>query len=631
MMEQPTFGRWLKLRRGGLGLTQAQLGEQIGYAGETIRKVEADELRPSKQMAEKLATALKIAPQERDAFIRFARDQGVLEATPLPVQVIPLPPAKTPATSPPHQSPLPLPRDLLIGREREITMVQTLLLRPTVGLVTLTGPGGVGKTRLALQLAANLRDQAQPNAEPVFPDGVYFVPLAAIDDPTLVLSAIAQTLVVRASEGGTLLAALQDYLRDKQLLLFLDNFEQVVSAAPMLSELLQAAPQLKLLVTSRTVLHLRGEQHFAVPPLAVPAALSTPQSLAASDPTDLLQSPAVRFFVERAQAAQADFAVTSHNSAAISQICQQLEGLPLALELAAARVRLLPPQAMLARLDNQLKFLTGGAQDLPTRQQTMRATLAWSYELLSEAEKCLFRRLAPLVAGGTFAAVESIGNANGPLPVDTADCLAGLLDKSLLQQKLSAAGEARYVALRVIREYALERLSESGEAEAIYQQQAAFYLAFMAEAERALLGNEQQRWLEQVAEEYDNLRAILTWATGEGDGDMGVRMAGALWRFWQIRGYYQEAQHWLANLLTKATTWTAARAKALAAAGFFAEKQGDYVLARCCLEESLAIGEQLNDQSAIAQARHGLGSVAFDQGDYRAQAAHRKRVCASGG
>jgi tetratricopeptide (TPR) repeat protein len=288
----------------------------------------------------------------------------------------------------------------------------------------------------------------------------------------------------------------------------------------------------------------------------------------------------------------------------------------LAIELAAARVRLLPPPAMLARLGSQLKFLTGGAQDLPARQQTMRTTLTWSYDLLTGAEKRLFRRLAPFAAGAGLAAVEAVCNADGALIVDTLDCLASLLDKSLLQQKSSADGEPRYFFLRVIREYAVERLVESGEAAAIRQQQAAYSVPFVETADQALTGSEQQLWLMRLDEEYDNLRAVLEWAAGEGDGAAGLRIAGALWRFWQIRGYYQEGHRWLAALLAKSTVRTPARAKALDAAGFFAVKQGDYRAARLCYEESLAIWRELGDEGGIAQALYGLGGVAFDRGDY---------------
>jgi predicted ATPase/transcriptional regulator with XRE-family HTH domain len=636
-MNHPTFGRWLKLRRRSLGLTQAQLGQQIGYAGETLRKVEADELRPSRQMAEKLATAIEIALEDQAAFIRFARDEAIRDEVVLPLQSNPpsLPPLPRPsltasASSLPQRS-LPLPRDPLIGREWEVAAVQSLLLRPTVGLVTLTGPGGVGKTRLALQLAANLLDYAVPGARQAFIDGVCFIPLATLEDPILVLPTIAQTLGVRESAGQSLLPCVQEYLLNKQMLLVLDNFEQVATAGPLVSKLLQVAPGLKVLVTSRTILHLREEHNFTVPPtvppLALPALTQASRNPLSSDEAidplqsvdtfRLLHSASARLFVERAQAAQADFAVTGENASTIVAICHRLEGLPLALELAAARIRLLPPQALLARLEQQqLKFLTGGARDLPERQQTMRATMAWSYDLLAEAEKTLFRRLAVFVGGCTLEAVETISNADEALS-DVLEGLASLLDKSLLLQKLGAEGEPRFVQLRVIGEYAREQLVESSEAETLRRQHAHFFLTLMETAEPNLAGSEPQRWLERLEAEHDNLRAALQWSLEQRETAVALRLGGALWKFWQTRAYFSEGRRWLTQILAASHAAPAAlQVKALMAAGEVARMQSDYPQAIALHQHCLALLRELGDNAGIAKTLHNLGKVAFYQAAY---------------
>src|SRR6266567_2836174 len=384
----------------------------------------------------------------------------------------------------------------LIGRRQEVAEVWALLQRPEVSLVTLTGIGGVGKTRLSLQVATDLLDD--------FADGVCFVPLAPISDPDLVVPTIAQALGIKEIGERLLLDLLKAYIQDKRLLLLLDNFEQVLPAVPELSNLLADCPQLKMLVTSRAVLHIRGEHEFPVPPLALPDLTHLPGS------ESLLQYAAVALFLQCVQAASPDFQVTPTNTRTIAEICVRLDGLPLAIELAAARSKLLPPQALLTRLAHRLQVLTSGARDAPVRQQTLRNTLAWSYDLLDAEEQRLFRRLSVFAGGCTLEAVEGLSTALGELPADVLDGVASLMDKSLLRQVEQEGQEPRLLMLATIREYALEALAASGEMESTRQAHAAYYLALAEQAELELGGPQQGAWLDRLEREHDNLREALS-------------------------------------------------------------------------------------------------------------------------
>ncbi len=493
---------------------------------------------------------------------------------------------------------LPVQPTPFIGRAQEVAAVTALLCREDVRLLTLTGPGGTGKTRLGLQVAADLSDR--------FADGVFFVNLAPLTDPELVVPTIAQALGVREQRNQPLLDSLKDHLRDRHLLLLLDNFEQVITAAVQVAELLAACPPLKILVTSRVVLRVQAERECAVPPLSLPDPKHLP------DPVALSQYEAVALFIERAQAVRSDFAMTGENATAIAAICQQVDGLPLAIELAAGRSKLFSPQALLSRLKNRLKLLVGGAQDLPLRQQTLRGTIAWSYDILEEAEQRLFRRLAVFVGGCTLEAAEAVCNTHGDLEIDVLDAVARLVDKSLLRQEAQADGEPRLLMLETIREYALERLAESGEAEAMQRQHAAFFLAMAEEAEPKLRSAEQSTWRSRLEVEYDNLRAALRWTLENQEAEMGLRLAGALYRFWRYCNHLREGRSWLEQVLAQpgAKARTIARATALRGAGFLAFSQGDFPEAHRLLEESVSIGREVGAEGRRELA-HGLTTLAY--------------------
>jgi len=501
---------------------------------------------------------------------------------------------------------LPVQRTGFVGREKETAALKELLLRQNVRLVTVTGPGGIGKTRLAVQVASGLGER--------FPGGVYFVPLSSLDDPGLIASMIVQTLGIREAGGQSALEILKRNLRDSScppMLLLLDNFEHLVQAAPTVADLLASGPNLKILVTSRAALHVYGEHECPVPPLALPDSRSKPSVEVLS------RCPAVALFAQRAIAAKPDFELNRENAPVVAEICARLDGLPLAIELAAARVKVVSPSLMLARLANRLQLLTGGARDLPQRQQTLRAAIDWSYDLLSAAEQRLFRRLSVFVGGCNLEGVEAVCDAKADLDLDILDGMASMVDKSLVQQVEPAKGESRFVMLDTIREYALEKLESSGEQPLTKRAHAAYCLVLAEEEPTVESGAQAMEWQERFALEHDNFRAGLGWLTETGDAEWGLRLGTALFRFWEIREYLAEGRDSLGKLLklAGAAAPTKARARALFAAGVLAGEQGDYASAGALFGESQEIARQLGDKIGVAVSLNALAVSSCDRGD----------------
>ncbi len=500
---------------------------------------------------------------------------------------------------------LPVQRTGFVGREKEVAAAEQLLLRPDVSLVTITGPGGIGKTRLAVQLASRLAEH--------FPGGTYFVSLSSLSDPGLIAPVIVQALGIREAGAQSPLEILKANLRSSgrtPKLLLLDNFEHLVEAVPTVVELLSVASKLKILVTSRSALHVYGENEFPVPPLALPE-----QSTSTVDV--LSRSPAVALFVQRAVAAKPDFQLTPENAAAVAEICARLDGLPLAIELAAARVKVLSPSAMRTRLSSRLQLLTGGARDLPQRHQTLRGAMDWSYDLLTPTEQRLFRRLSVFVGGCTLEGAEAVCDAKGDLELDLLDGMESMVDKSLAQRDEQRDGEPRFVMLETIREYALEKLETSGEKALTKRAHAAYCLVLAEEKATELSGTASADWLAHYANEYDNFRAALEWLTETEDAEWGLRLGSALFRYWEMREYLAEGRARLDKLLkiAGAQAPTKARSRALFAAGVLGVEQGDYGAADALIRESLEITRQLGDAQGAAVSLNALAVNARDRGD----------------
>jgi predicted ATPase/DNA-binding winged helix-turn-helix (wHTH) protein len=493
---------------------------------------------------------------------------------------------------------LTIPASPLIGRAREIEEIENLLQQPKNRLVTLTGVGGTGKTRLAQEIACRQLSE--------FSDGAFFVALDALRNAELVAPAIAETLGVKEMSGKPIIEMLKDFLREKQMLLIADNFEQIASAAPFLTEILDHAPQLKILVTSRVLLGIPAEREFRVPPLDLP------ENAAQTSLENLTEFESVKLFLERAKGVKSAFTLTGENAASVAEICRRLEGLPLAIELAAARIKILSPEQILIRLENRLKLLTGGAKSLPARQQTMRGAIEWSYDLLPEAEKILFRCLAVFAGGFTIEAVESICASK---EIDALNCLTSLIENSLVVQTETADGESRFRLLEVVREYGLETLADHGEIEEMRRRHAGFFLNLATTAQPNLSGAEQPKWFSILESEHDNLRAALVWSL-ETDAEKALRMARALWQFWFVRGHLSEGSRNLREVLRRTTDLLIpVRGEALVGAGFLERMRGDLEKAGGFCAEARELGEKIGDANIVASALNGLGIVAAAQND----------------
>lgn len=588
----------------------------------TLRYIEALEIDT---VAARLGMSRReFTRQQRYAFeavAAFLEDTAALPRSPRPL------PSRSPAPKQREPNRLPLSVSSFIGREQELAAVRHLL--DAARLVTLTGPPGTGKTRLAVQLAAAFNASSSDHDDGRFADGVSFVPLASIADPELVPSAIAQTLEMRGVSDRSPIASLEDLLSHRHALLILDNFEHVLAAVPVVSQLLASCPHLTVLATSRAALRLSGEHEFAVPPLQVPEDRGPVRW------EEIADCEAVRLYVERAAAMQSGFHLTDQNAPAVAELCRRLDGLPLAIELAAARSRLFPAYALLARLSplgqtgrpgdqtprgSTLALLNGGARDLPSRQQTLRNAIAWSYRLLTRDEQRLFARLSVFAGGWTLEAAEAVCAGGVGENLEVVDGMASLVDKSLVQRgdEMRDAEAPRFSLLETIREYAREQFEELGEgAGPVPRRHAAYFLAFAREADAHYWGPEQSPWQKRLHQELANLRAALAWAKDNGEDAIALQLAGSLRMFWFDSGLRSEGRAWLESVLQRAPASgrTADRAAALIAAGDCNWLLGDFAAARAQFEESLRIWHELGDRRGRAWALHELAVIATEQGD----------------
>src|SRR5918996_1508647 len=590
MQEQHSFGYWLRLKRKALDLTREALAGRVGCSVSMIRKLEDEERHPSAQVAELLAEIFNIPQEERTAFLRFAR--GDWRSAPssrdeeAPWRV------STPALPQQPRSNLPATFTSLIGRNKDIAAVHDYLTNPDIRLVTLIGAPGIGKTRLSI---ASARESL---AE--FSDGVFFIALAPLDQPSLIPSAIAQALGYIEKNNLSPEERLMEGIANKRMLLVLDNCEHLIEdVAPLAASLLSACSRLKILTTSREALRIPGEWLYSVP------ALDMPKENSVVDIETISEFPAPVLFAERARAVRSDFALNAENIRAVAAICSQLDGLPLAIELIAARVKTLSLEQIAARLDARFALLTSGSRIGPSRQQTLRATLDWSYELLTETERELFRQLSVFVGGVTLEALEAVALLDSNQSI--LDALSRLVDKSLLL--VEQQDQPRYRFLEPIRQYARDKLDETGESNLIQDRHLNHYLRVAEEAEPYLFGARQQDWKNRLEWDHDNLRVALAWSLESNQFEAGLKMAGALAWFWHNKGHLSEGNLWLEKILAAGIgNQGKERAKALRASSILSTGTGDYIRARAFAESSIKLYREIGDNRSAGLVLADLGA-----------------------
>ncbi len=605
-----SFRELLRRYRLAAGLSQEVLAERAGLSVRGLSDLERGvNLVPHADTVARLARALGLSAAEQtalDAPVVRTRGPGRGVAA-----------SQSGSLALPAGSTLPALPAPLVGREHDVQGVAHLLRRDDVRLATLTGPAGVGKTSLAIAVAADLSKH--------FAGGAVFVSLAPLRDASLVASAIAQALNIREQSGQPLSEALAADLAGTHVLLVLDNFEHVAKAALLLADLTAACARLKVLVTSRVAVHVRGEHEFPVRPLALPDMDWVDRGECSMD--ELARVASVTLFMQRAQAIEPETRLTPATAAAIAAICRRLDGLPLAIELTAVWVKLLPPQALLSRLEKRLQLLTRGASDLPERQQTLRSAFAWSYNLLHVGEQTLFRRLAVFAGGFTLEAAETVCQMTGGLQDDMLGWLLALVDKNLMVRMPGPSPEARFGMLDTIREYGLECLATAGEARGVSDRHAAYYLALAEQAWPGLQGAAQAEWVDRLEREHGNIRAAFDWSLQSPDrGELGLRLAVAVYRFWLVRGYLSEGRGWLERMLAASPQAPAGlRARALNALGNFANEQGDLALTLTAYEEAVELFGQAADARGATVVLVNQGSALKYQGDYvRAEACYEE-------